>query len=120
MVNGLIAALAYAKENTIYHLTNSNPPTNQLVFDLIKESLHLTNLEMVPTDYQGELTLEEQKFNEPIRIFYNHCERSIQFDDSNTKQLLKDAQLEPLELTKDILRKIIINSLRSTEGIPTS
>ena len=90
VVNVLISALLYAKQNTIYHITNSRPPTNQLIFDLISESLNFTNIEMVSTDYKGELTKEEQKFNEPMSIFYKYWERSIGFDDSNTKQLLKE------------------------------
>jgi nucleoside-diphosphate-sugar epimerase len=103
----LTAALSHSKENAIYHITNPNPPTNQLIFDQIRDALEMWNIEMVPTDYQGELTKEEIKFNEPISVFYPYWERSLDFDDYNTKLMLKVGEIKPLNLTEDSLRRII-------------
>lgn len=111
VVNVLIAGLSYAEKNTIYHITNSNPPTNQSIFDLINEYLDLKNVEMVPTNYEGELTLEEQKFNEPLSVFYKYLERNINFDDTNTKQLLEVAKIKPLNLNKKMLMRIITGNI---------
>ncbi|KKK37492.1 short-chain dehydrogenase [Mesobacillus campisalis] len=110
VVKVLSAALNHAEDNTIYHITNSNPPTNQKICDMIRSSLDIWNVEVVPTSYQGELTAEETRFNEPISVFYPYWERAIEFFDHNTRRLLKEANLKPLDLTEDMLKKIVSGS----------
>ncbi|WP_246944979.1 SDR family oxidoreductase [Bacillus pinisoli] len=107
VIDVLTAALLHAKKNTIYHITNSNPPTNQLIFELIQEYLDLPNVVMVPTDYPGQLSPEEQAFNQPMSVFYDYWTKDLQFSDANTRELLAEVGLEPLVMDRDILMRII-------------
>lgn len=107
VVKVLYAALSHAKKDTIYHITNDNPPNSLMILDLIKFYLDLHHVVMVPTSYKGELTSEEQKFNSPLQVFYKYMERSVRFDDSNTKQLLKESNMEPLNFNEKMLGNII-------------
>ncbi|WP_138418719.1 SDR family NAD(P)-dependent oxidoreductase [Aquibacillus sediminis] len=110
VVTVLHAALSSAQNNKIYHITNSNPPTNQKLFELIQEIIGFDGIEMVPTNYTGQLTKEEQKFNQPINVFYQYWENTVTFDDSNTRELLSAANISPLNLDQDALKKIILGN----------
>lgn len=112
VVDVLVAGLENAKRNTIYHITNSEPPTNQLVFESIKDELDIEEVELVPTGYDGELTEEEVKFNEPMKVFHKYFEKTLIFDDSNTQQLLSESNVQPLDLSKNVLRTIIAGGRR--------
>ncbi|WP_347549147.1 SDR family NAD(P)-dependent oxidoreductase [Pseudalkalibacillus hwajinpoensis] len=107
VINVLMAALEHSRSDKIYHITNSNPPTNQMVFEFLKAGLDFDQVELVPTNYDGELTEQEMKFNEPMKVFRKYLEKTLTFDDSNTKQLLQESNLEPLDMNEDVLRTII-------------
>ncbi|MCD5324263.1 MULTISPECIES: SDR family NAD(P)-dependent oxidoreductase [Pontibacillus] len=103
----LTAALATHEPNRIYHITNPNPPTNRLLFDMVKEKLDFPNIEMVPSDYAGELSKEEQKFNEPMKVFRPYWNKKLTFDDTNTKQLLRKNGMDHLDMNIDMIERIL-------------
>ncbi|WP_456279068.1 SDR family NAD(P)-dependent oxidoreductase [Bacillus sp. AK128] len=107
VVDVLTAALAYAKGNTIYHITNSNPPSNKVMFELLREHFNIPNIEMVPMDYTGELSPEEQSFNKPMSVFYDYWGKNLQFNDTNTRELLAAAGIKELVLDREMLIRII-------------
>ncbi|QOR66409.1 SDR family oxidoreductase [Cytobacillus suaedae] len=111
VIDVLVTAITHAKANTIYHITNSNPPSNQLIFDLVTKSIGTDRVEMVPTDYEGELSPDELRFNQPISVFYKYWERSITFDDRNTRELLEQANLKPLDMDSSMFERIIAAKL---------
>ncbi|KHE72881.1 SDR family oxidoreductase, partial [Halobacillus sp. BBL2006] len=107
VVDVLTAGLENAEDNTIYHITNSNPPTNQFVFETLKKELDFHKVELVPTTNAGELTEQEWKFNEPMKVFHQYLEKTLTFDDNNTRNLLKRSQTEPLDMDETMLKTII-------------
>ncbi|MGI8314945.1 SDR family oxidoreductase [Halobacillus mangrovi] len=107
VVDVLTAGLEHAEKGTIYHMTNSNPPTNQFVFETLKEELDFHKVELVPISYANQLTEQELKFNEPMRVFHRYLEKTLTFDDSNTRELLKKSHMEPLHMDKTMLKTII-------------
>ncbi|WP_377888034.1 SDR family oxidoreductase [Alkalihalobacillus sp. R86527] len=112
VVNVLTVALDYAKHNTIYHITNSNPPTNQIVLDLIQSALGFYQVELVPTDYDGELTDQDVRLNQPMKVFHKYFEKTLTFDDSNTRKLLQDGNVERLTLDREMLQRIISGGIK--------
>lgn len=107
VVTVLTLAIDHAKRSTIYHITNPTPPTNQLVLDLIQSSLDFYQVELVPTDYDGELTDQDIKLNQPMKVFHKYFEKTLTFDDSNTRKLLQDANIDPFTLDREMLERII-------------
>ncbi|HAQ07451.1 MAG TPA: short-chain dehydrogenase, partial [Bacillus bacterium] len=107
MVDVLTAALAYSKSNTIYHITNSNPPTNKVIFELLQEHFNLPNIDMIPMDYTGDLSPEEQAFNKPMSVFYDYWGKNLRFKDSNTRELLAEAGIKELIMDREMLIRII-------------
>jgi len=107
VVDVLTAGLTHAENKKIYHITNSNPPSNQVVFEALKRELNFYNVQLVPTDYQGELTEQELRFNEPMKVFHQYLDKTLTFDDSNTQELLKKDSTEPLDLNDRVLKTII-------------
>lgn len=113
VIDVLVTGLENAKSNTIYHITNSEPPTNQMVVEAIKAELDFDQVELVPTDYDGELTEEEVKFNEPMKVFHKYFEKTLTFDDSNTRQLLRENNVQPLNMNVEVLKAIIAGGIKS-------
>ncbi|QAS51887.1 SDR family NAD(P)-dependent oxidoreductase [Halobacillus litoralis] len=107
VVDVLVLGLNHAKRNEIYHITNSHPPTNQMVFDTLKNNLRFNQVELVPTSFEGELTEQEAKFNQPMKVFHQYLNRTLTFDDSNTQQLLKESNKLPLDFNEEVLDTII-------------
>lgn len=117
VVNVLALGLTSAKPDTIYHITNSQPPTNQLVLDLIQSALDFYNVELVPTDYEGELTDQDMKLNQPMKVFHKYFEKTLTFDDSNTKKLLHESNVEELHLDRETLQMIISGGMKSQNKV---
>ncbi|WP_394171715.1 SDR family NAD(P)-dependent oxidoreductase [Guptibacillus hwajinpoensis] len=107
VVDVLVAGLENSKNKEIYHITNSQPPTNLLVFETLKSVLDFNQVELVSTSYDGELTEQEMKFNEPMKVFHQYLDKTLTFDDTNTRKLLSESNVQTLDLNKDVLRTII-------------
>ncbi|RDY72702.1 SDR family NAD(P)-dependent oxidoreductase [Halobacillus trueperi] len=107
VVDVLAAALNTDHPKAIYHITNPHPPTNRLLFEMIKEKLDFHNIEMVPSDYEGELTKEEQVFNAPMSVFRPYWNKNISFDDSNTQELLNKNGMSRLVMDKAMIERIL-------------
>ncbi|WLR48000.1 SDR family oxidoreductase [Halobacillus litoralis] len=107
VVDVLTAALRTDHSKAIYHITNPHPPTNRLLFEMIKEKLDFPNIEMVPSDYDGELTKEEQVFNAPMSVFRPYWNKNIRFDDTNTRELLHKNGMNHLNMDKAMIERIL-------------
>lgn len=107
VVDVLHAALITDHPKDIYHITNPHPPTNRLLFEMIKEKLDFHNIEMVPSDYDGELTKEEQGFNAPMQVFRPYWNKNIDFDDTNTRELLHKNGMNHLDMDKAMIERIL-------------
>ncbi|MCP8616431.1 SDR family oxidoreductase [Salirhabdus salicampi] len=106
VVDILSSAIVHAKRDKIYHITNPNPPTNQLISDLVQAYLGFNNVEL-STDLNREMTKEEMLFNEPLKIFHNYMQRNITFVNANTKELLKSSNQSELYMDQPMLKRII-------------
>ncbi|MFD2170420.1 SDR family oxidoreductase [Tumebacillus lipolyticus] len=100
-------ALQHGQANTIYNVTNPNPPRQGDIFELIKERLSFPNLQIRPFSYAGPLTPESQQFNSPLSVFKSYWHRSIRFDSTHTKEMLAKAGKQELDLDLATLRFII-------------
>ncbi|MFC4322595.1 SDR family oxidoreductase [Litchfieldia salsa] len=107
VVTVLMLGLDFGENNTIYHITNPNPPSNQLIFDSIMESLEFNGVELTPYDEEHVLTEEEVKINTPIKVFKEYLNSSITFVDENTRNLLHQGNVNPLNMDKEMLIRII-------------
>lgn len=107
VVDVLVAGLENSKNKEIYHITNSQPPTNLLVFETLKSVLDFNQVELVSTSYDGKLTEQEMKFNEPMKVFHQYLDKTLTFDDTNTRKLLSESNVQTLDLNNDVLRTII-------------
>ncbi|OEH93557.1 SDR family oxidoreductase [Bacillus solimangrovi] len=103
----LVAGLTHAENGKIYHITNSNPPSHQVVFELMKEALNLNNVELVPVTYKGVLSKMDKFVNSAAQVFHPYMEKSVRFEDKNTKLLLERASVQPVVMDKEMLRNII-------------
>ncbi|SFJ76279.1 Nucleoside-diphosphate-sugar epimerase [Halobacillus dabanensis] len=115
VVDVLTTALKTDDTNTIYHITNPNPPTNRLLFEMVKEKLDFPNIEMVPSDYDGVLTKEEQMFNAPLSVFRPYWSKNISFDDKNTQKLLRKNGLDHLHMDKAMVERILYGNRDKVE-----
>jgi nucleoside-diphosphate-sugar epimerase len=113
----LTHGLNYAEPNKIYHITNPNPPTHEAVFEVIKEILDFPNLELAPNATIGELSEIEQFLNLPLEVFHDYWNRTITFETVNTKNLLKNAGGNELDLTIETLKHIIKAFTDETEYV---
>ncbi|WP_078543623.1 SDR family oxidoreductase [Litchfieldia alkalitelluris] len=107
VVNVLILGLSFGKNNTVYNITNPNPPSNQLIFDAITESLEFNGIELIPYNEEHTLTEEEVKINTPIKVFKEYLNSSVTFEDDNTRTLLTQGNGNPLNMDKPMLLTIV-------------
>ncbi|WP_226579872.1 SDR family NAD(P)-dependent oxidoreductase [Halobacillus litoralis] len=112
VVDVLTAGLENGKPHTIYHITNSNPPINRKVYEILTSELDFHQVQLVPTDRKDELTEQELRFNEPMEVFHPYIDKTLTFDDSNTSQLLGDSNVKPLDMDEKVLRTIIAEKCR--------
>lgn len=103
----LSLAATKAKKDTIYHITNPNPPTNLAILNELKDSLQFENLSIVPNHIDYTLTSEELSLNEMINVFNPYLSRIINFEDANTQLLINDSHIQHLNMTPEMLRIII-------------
>nr|WP_251128936.1 SDR family oxidoreductase [Exiguobacterium sp. s152] len=102
----LLAAIEHAKPDTIYNVTNDDPPRNVTMLDYMKQALAFPHLKITETP-TSSLSQAEQTFNEMVKVFNPYLNRNIAFDDANTKRLLEDAGYKPLDLNERSLRRIV-------------
>lgn len=104
-----ILALAESRAipNTIYNITNPNPATNYDILTFIKNALDFDRLEIIEDANREVLTDDEQRLNEMISVFNDYLSRSFDFDDTNTQQLIKDSQIQHLDMPRETLKMII-------------
>jgi len=104
-----ILALAYkkAEKDTIYNITNPNPPTNQEILQVLKDALNFEQLSVVEDYKEYELTPEEQQLNQMIQVFLVYLETHIRFEDENTQEYLRDTDIEHLNMPPETVRMII-------------
>lgn len=103
----LTLGLTYGKKNTIYNITNSNPPSNAFVLEIIKEVLNYQGIGLIPYSRKEELSNLEIKLNDPLEVFKDYLNRSITFSDTNTRELLELAGEKTLNMDKSMLERII-------------
>lgn len=103
----LTLGLTYGEKNTIYNITNSNPPSNAFVLKIIKEVLDFQGIELIPYTRKEELSDFERKLNDPLEVFKDYLNRSITFSDTNTRELLERAGDNTLNMDKEMLERII-------------
>lgn len=103
----LTIGLTNGQKNTIYNITNSTPPSNAYVLDVMKEVFDIQGVHILPYDQKDELSEVELKLNEPLEVFKYYLNRSITFSDVNTRELLETVGEKPLNMDKDMLERII-------------
>ncbi|MFC0470119.1 SDR family oxidoreductase [Halalkalibacter kiskunsagensis] len=99
----LMAGLKSAKNKTIYHITNPNPPVNHEGLKIIGELLDFPHIKF-NTKENTTLTKEEAILNEFISNFTIYVNRDIDFKITNTRQLLNN---KVLKMDKKMLTTII-------------
>ncbi|UCZ52744.1 SDR family oxidoreductase [Bacillus shivajii] len=107
VTNLLMLGLDYGEKNTVYNLTNHMPPSNDSIMKMIREVFDFPTIELISPDKAGELTQEEVKINQALAIFKDYLNRTITFDDKNTRKLLEQAGLPILNMDGQMLRTII-------------
>lgn len=103
----LSLAVSKAKKDTIYNITNPNPPTNQSIIELIKESLEFDHVVIAENEDVLTLNKEEVQLNSMLYVYNPYLSRSIIFEDKNTKELIEGTDINHLNLTTETLRMII-------------
>jgi nucleoside-diphosphate-sugar epimerase len=107
VTRALVLGLTHGTKNTIYNITNSNPPTNEVVFEAIKEGLEFPFVSIVSESQKGLLTDYEIKLNQPLEVFKEYLNRSINFESDNTKELFENANETELNMDKEMLLRIV-------------
>ncbi|MGD7043454.1 SDR family NAD(P)-dependent oxidoreductase [Jeotgalibacillus proteolyticus] len=105
VVDVLSAAAVHAEPSAIYHIANNHAPKNKDVMNWIKEISGVTQLELVSTP--DRLTESDKVINEPMSVFRSYLSRSVEFDDTNTQNLLKKSGRKELDLTDEKYRMLI-------------
>ncbi|WP_280769217.1 SDR family NAD(P)-dependent oxidoreductase [Salipaludibacillus daqingensis] len=103
----LVAGLKFAQTTKVYNLVNPAPPANDLIMDTIKDGMDFQAIELVPYEKENTLSLEEQKLNDPLRVFKPYLNRTICFHDDNTKELLKNIGQPLLKMDRAMLLRIV-------------
>jgi len=103
----LALASTKAEKNTIYNITNPNPPTNQDILYMLKDALDFEQLSVVEDHKQYELTPEEQQLNQMLQVFLVYLETHITFQDDNTQALLRDTDIKHLNMPPETVRMIV-------------
>ncbi|WP_101845942.1 SDR family oxidoreductase [Halobacillus sp. Marseille-P3879] len=103
----LSLAVTKAEPRKIYNITNPNPPTNIEILNMFKSALSFHELDLVHSGNITDLTPEEQQLNSMIDIFRVYLAGNVSFEDYNTQQLIKDTNVEHLNLSTSTLQMII-------------
>jgi nucleoside-diphosphate-sugar epimerase len=112
----LSGVLKKGKENQIYHITNSTPPLSTDVFEIMREKAELSLFRLAPYDYGPHLTEEERQLNGMVEVYKNYLNRNIRFDDAHTRNLLWQLDEKPLDMDKEMIKRIISGYQPSLES----
>ncbi|MCA1030248.1 SDR family NAD(P)-dependent oxidoreductase [Bacillus timonensis] len=107
VVNVLYLGLIYGEKNTIYHITNPTPPSNEKVFNMIKEVYDFDLISLASYQEKATLTDEELKINQPLEVFKDYLNRTIVFEDGNTASLLRKVNQTTLNMDEAMLNRIL-------------
>ncbi|WP_240620438.1 SDR family NAD(P)-dependent oxidoreductase [Peribacillus acanthi] len=107
VTKALVLGLKHGRKNTIYNITNPKAPTNEIVFEAIREGLEFPFITIVSQSQIGVLTDYEMKLNQPLEVFKDYLNRSIIFESDNTRELLEIENEAELNLDKEMLLRII-------------
>ncbi|TFB14198.1 SDR family NAD(P)-dependent oxidoreductase [Filobacillus milosensis] len=107
VVKVLVLGLTYGQPETVYNITNPNPPQNKAVFVAITHSLDFDQVELIPNEDAHLLTQEEINMNKPIEVFKEYLNTSVTFEDNNTRELLQQANQDGIAMDRDTLLRII-------------
>lgn len=107
VVQALLLAMNSSKNKSVYHLTNPTPPTNELIFEIIKDAFDYKTLAIAPIEAAPYLTEFELSINKPLEVFKDYLNRSIYFESENTNELFQKSGLAPLKMDADMLYRII-------------
>lgn len=107
VANILSLAPEKAKRNTIYHITNPNPPTNFQLIQLLKDALQFHQLSIVEDIGCYKLDKMEERLNSMVEVFNVYLTRNLTFIDENTKQLIKGTNIPHLYMPEEIIKMII-------------
>lgn len=103
----LALAAQKAEKNTVYNITNPNPPTNQEILMMLKDALDFEQLSVVE-DYKAyELSAEEQQLNQMVQVFLVYLETHITFYDDNTQALLEGTDINHLHMSPETVQMIV-------------
>ncbi len=97
-----------AQPDTIYHITNSNPPENIALLKMLKEALQFENLSVVENTGEYELDEEEVKLNSLIEVFKVYLAGALTFDDQNTQELIEGTGVAHLDMSEEMIEMIIL------------
>ncbi|RIW34738.1 SDR family NAD(P)-dependent oxidoreductase [Bacillus salacetis] len=107
-VTKVLKSALYTKgSGKIYNITDPDPLSQKEIFQAIKEVLDFPNMELIPFSKADTLKPIEETFNQPMSIFENYFRREIQFPSENTRELLKEAGIQPLQLHYNKLKFIL-------------
>ncbi|WP_243292693.1 SDR family oxidoreductase [Bacillus sp. FJAT-47783] len=107
VANILSLAPEKAKRNTIYHITNPNPPTNFQLLQLLKDALQFHQLSVVEDIGYYKLDKMEERLNSMVEVFNVYLTRNLTFNDDNTKQLIQGTNIPHLFMTDEMIKRII-------------
>ncbi|OIJ12936.1 short-chain dehydrogenase [Anaerobacillus arseniciselenatis] len=107
VIDSLVLGMYYSKTKTIYHITNSQPPTNELVVDVAKDVLEYQSISLASESEIPSFTPLEATINKSLHMFKDYLNRTIQFDDENMRELLRYHSVSTLDMDEGMLYRII-------------
>ncbi|WNF38272.1 SDR family oxidoreductase [Bacillaceae bacterium IKA-2] len=107
VVQALLLAMNSSNNKSVYNVTNPNPPTNELIFQIVKDAYNFKTLDIASIEAASDLTEFELSFNKPLEVFKDYINRSIYFESENTNELFNQKGLAPLKMDADMLYRII-------------
>ncbi|MFC7061717.1 SDR family oxidoreductase [Halobacillus seohaensis] len=100
-------AVTKAEPNTIYNITNPNPPDNVEILKMFKKALQFDQLDLVDSNGHYELTDEEKQLNAMVDTFRVYLAGNVTFEDQNTQKLIANTEVKHLNLSHETLQMII-------------
>ncbi|MGM0777177.1 MAG: SDR family NAD(P)-dependent oxidoreductase [Bacillota bacterium] len=117
VIDTLNAALIHGVNGGIYNITNPNPPLQSDIYEIVKEVLDFSQLEMCVPGSSAEMTNEEKAFHESMSIFHSYFQRTIDFPSDNTEKLLAAAGIPMLQMDREALTRIIAGYLLNKTSV---
>ncbi|WP_183041228.1 SDR family oxidoreductase [Salipaludibacillus neizhouensis] len=103
----LFAGLEDDENQTIYHITNSHPPSYRKSIRLITDMLNFDQFTIVNDLKIESMNQSETLFYDKISTLKNYLVRQLTFHNENTIKLLSCSNLKELDVSDEILSTII-------------